>query len=485
MAITSSSGSRRVQSAAVYARISSDPSGESLGVQRQLDDCRELARSRGWVIGQEYVDNDVSAYSGKSRPAYRRMFDDLRSGARDAVIVYNLDRLHRQPSELEAFVDLCESTGVRDVATVTADIDLGNDDGLFMARIFAAFAAKESGRKSARITRKALANAHAGLPHGPARPFGYENDKVTIRESEAAIIRRVVERFLAGESLRSLTAWLVDEGVPTVRGAAWRPNTLGTMIRSPRIAGLREYKGEVIGQAVWPAIITPAEREQVLARFTARRSSGRRAPRRFLLSGLLRCGRCDTPLYTSTQHVPPKVGSDEVRRVRRYVCSSGPAHGGCGRVTIVAEAVEQILTAAVLARLDSPQLADALSGRVRADEQLSQLQRSVDAAQARLDELATLYADGAITAREWMTARTPIESRIKTVSRQIVDQTSTRVLDGLIGHGNALAGQWDDLNLDRQHAIIRAVLDYAAIAPATTFGTRTVALERIHPQWLL
>ncbi|MGV7904486.1 recombinase family protein, partial [Mycobacterium kansasii] len=80
---------------------SSDPSGESLGVQRQLDDCRELARSRGWVIGQEYVDNDVSAYSGKSRPAYRRMFDDLRSGARDAVIVYNLDRLHRQPSELE------------------------------------------------------------------------------------------------------------------------------------------------------------------------------------------------------------------------------------------------------------------------------------------------------------------------------------------------------------------------------------------------
>ncbi|MGV7807602.1 zinc ribbon domain-containing protein, partial [Mycobacterium kansasii] len=81
---------------------------------------------------------------------------------------------------------------------------------------------------------------------------------------------------------------------------------------------------------MWPAIITPAEREQVLARFTARRSSGRRAPRRFLLSGLLRCGRCDTPLYTSTQHVPPKVGSDEVRRVRRYVCSSGPAHGGCG-----------------------------------------------------------------------------------------------------------------------------------------------------------
>ncbi|BDB43621.1 hypothetical protein IWGMT90018_40670 [Mycobacterium kiyosense] len=87
------------------------------------------------------------------------------------MIVYNLDRLHRSGGAGGRFVTLCESVGVRDVATVTADIDLGNDDGLFMARIFAAFAAKESGRKSARIRRKMLQNAQAGLPHGSARPF--------------------------------------------------------------------------------------------------------------------------------------------------------------------------------------------------------------------------------------------------------------------------------------------------------------------------
>ncbi len=86
-----------------------------------------------------------------------------------------MDRLHRLPVELEEFVDLCEEAGVRDVATVTADIDLGNDDdGLFMAAIFAAFAAKESGRRSAPVWRKHEQNAAAGLPHGPIRPFGYE-----------------------------------------------------------------------------------------------------------------------------------------------------------------------------------------------------------------------------------------------------------------------------------------------------------------------
>lgn len=125
-----------VRSAAIYARISSDAEGTGLGVARQLEDCRRLAADRGWPVGAEYVDNDVSAFSGKLRQQYARMLADLESGDRDAVIVYNLDRLHRRPVELEEFVTLCESVGVRDVATVTADIDLGNDDGLFMARIF-------------------------------------------------------------------------------------------------------------------------------------------------------------------------------------------------------------------------------------------------------------------------------------------------------------------------------------------------------------
>ncbi len=50
-----------VGAAAVYARISSDTEGKALGVTRQLEDCRRLADQVGWTIGQEYVDNDLSA----------------------------------------------------------------------------------------------------------------------------------------------------------------------------------------------------------------------------------------------------------------------------------------------------------------------------------------------------------------------------------------------------------------------------------------
>jgi len=59
----------QVTAAAVYARISSDD-GTALGVTRQVEDCRKLAGELGWRIAEKYVDNDISAYSGKKRPRY-------------------------------------------------------------------------------------------------------------------------------------------------------------------------------------------------------------------------------------------------------------------------------------------------------------------------------------------------------------------------------------------------------------------------------
>ena len=477
MAKVKSPGQRvGVRSVAIYARISADVEGTGLGVARQLEDCRKLAADRGWPIGDEYVDNDVSAYSGKPRREYARMLADLTSGARDAVIVYNLDRLHRRPVELEEFVTLCESSGVRDVATVTADIDLGNDDGLFMARIFAAFAAKESGRKSARVRRKLLQNAEQGLPHGSVRPFGYESDKITLRDAEAKVIREMVDRYLAGASIRSLTIWLNDAGIAPAVAKSWQTSAVRQILTSGRIAGLREHHGEVIGPATWTAIITPAERDRILARMATRALTKTRAPRTYLLSGMLRCGRCGNRLFSQARHSNPD------NRVRRYVCLKGPDHGGCGRLTVVASPVEELLTDAVLTRLDSPQLAEALAGKSSVDADVAALATQLEADQARLDELAGLYAAGAVSAREWIAARDPITERIAQARRDIAHATDTSSVVDLAGCGEVLRGQWDDLDIDRQQAIIKSVLDHAVIAPGNP-GSRSLDINRVQPVW--
>ena len=328
--------------AAIYARISSDRDGSQLGVGRQVEDCERLVTRQGWEVAERYVDDDVSAYSGKPRPSYRRMLDDLRGGFLDAVVVWDLDRLHRQPRELEEFFDLCKAAGVSKLASVSGDVDLSTHDGQFLARILGAVAAKESDDKSRRIRRKKEADAQAGkLAGGGSRPFGYEDDKLTVRESEALVIRECAAKLLAGEALRSICSGLNDRGIPTSPGGQWQPQTLSRMLRSARISGQREHKGEIVAQAEWPAIITPAETTRIRALLSDPERRTNKVARRYLLVRLLRCGHCGETLVSR-----PKQGG-----ARAYQCVKGPGFSGCGRLSVMADPLEQFVVEAVLYRL--------------------------------------------------------------------------------------------------------------------------------------
>jgi site-specific DNA recombinase len=461
-----------VRSAAIYARISSDQDGTALGVARQLEDCRALARQLGWSIGEEYVDNDVSAYPGKRRPAYERLLADVGDGWRDAVIAYHADRLHRRPLELERFLVIVERAGVRHVRFVSgADVDIGSGDGLMVLRMVSAVAANESASKGRRVKRKLDEVAAEGRPHGGAnRPFGYEADKVTIRPDEAEIVRALVDRHLAGESVRSLTTWLNDHAVPTSNGGEWRTTSVKSILTSARIAGLRTHRGEVVGSAAWPAIITEEKRAKVLARFADAAVTGRRSPRRYLLTGMLRCGKCGNTLFSSAR-----------KDTRRYVCSSGPDHGGCGKLTVVAEPLEQLVADSVLYRLDTPELADVLAGRSGHDEQAAALSESIAQDRAQLDELAALYGERRLPMREWLAARKPIDERIGDAERRLRRMSDSDALVGVLGNGRKLRRQWTDLNLTRQHAIVKAVLDHVVIAAGT--GARSFDPSRVDLVW--
>lgn len=465
---------RRARAAAIYARISSDQTGQGLGVQRQLEDCRKLAESKGWQVADVYIDNDISAYRNKPRPEYTRMLEDIEAGRIDAILAYHQDRLTRRPMEWEQFVELCDRAGVDQFATVTSDIDFGNDDGMFVARITAAVAAKESARKSERVKRKMQQNVEAGLPHGGStRPFGFESDRVTVRESEAQVIRALAARYLAGESMRSLANWMNDEKIPTTgKAEVWRTPTLRTILTSGRIAGLRDHKGQPAGKAVWPAIITLAQHEQILALQRSKQRQGRRAPRSYLLSGLLTCGKCGSRLYSAAR-----------QDTRRYACQRGPDHGGCGGLTIVAEPVEKWISAAVLMRLDTDVMADVLAGRAAQDERHAELVAEIDSAQTVLKELIEMFSMSEISRAELRDGRKPAEARIVAAQRQLDQINGAHALHGLIGNGAALREQWGSLNLDRQHAIVRAVMESAAIQPGKA-GAQRVDPARIVPTWV-
>ncbi|MFI5100797.1 MAG: recombinase family protein, partial [Actinomycetes bacterium] len=149
--------------AALYARISSDPTGQALGVERQLADLRKLAKREGWEP-VEYVDNHVSAYKDHARrPAFERLLADAKAGRVQVIAAWHVDRLARHPRALERLIDAAEPHDVP-VHTVQAGaLDLSTPGGRAIGRTLAAWGGYEVETKAARQRAKCDELATKGL----------------------------------------------------------------------------------------------------------------------------------------------------------------------------------------------------------------------------------------------------------------------------------------------------------------------------------
>lgn len=159
--------------AAVYLRISLDQTGEGLAVARQREQCQQIIEQRGWTAVAEFVDNSISASDArKNRPGYDALVKAYEAGRFDALVTYDLDRLTRQPRQLEDWVDAAEGKGLA-LVTANGEADLTTDAGRLFARIKMAVARSEVERKSARQKAAALQRAQLGRPPLGVRLTGY------------------------------------------------------------------------------------------------------------------------------------------------------------------------------------------------------------------------------------------------------------------------------------------------------------------------
>jgi DNA invertase Pin-like site-specific DNA recombinase len=457
-----------VEAAAIYCRISLDRAGEGLGVKRQEQLCRELADARGWRVGEVYIDNDRSAYGRKPRPGYMRMLADIEAGARDAVICVDLDRLTRRPAELEEFIEIADRHKIA-LANVSGDTDLSTSDGRFRARIMGIVARQESEKKGERVSREAAQAARDGKPRGSRRPFGWNDDKVTVCHEEAELIRHAVDLVLDGVTVMSIANAWNDKGIPTAQGApnGWSTSTVAGILRNPRLAGLRTYKGEIVAEGAWEPILDRATFDRLQAKIR-RGSRPGRSPSR-LLTSIARCGKCGAPMWSSLRSDTKTPG------VARYRCVKRPGAPGCGRTTILAEPLDQCITDAVVFRLSSKAVARSLSRPVKrpnSDADLEQIERD-------LELLAADYGAGTITRREWLTAREQLEQRRATAQR-LVDETNGTTALAPFRNGN-VRNAWGALDADRRRAVLNALIDRVVVKPATAPGRFTP--DRIDVEW--
>ena len=129
------------------------------------------------------------------------------------MLAWHPDRLTRHPRELEDLIDRLEASATTVQTVQTGPYNLGTPSGRMQARIVGAVARHESEQKSARLRSKHWEIAEAGRRNGGgSRAYGLTPDRSAIVAEEAAVVRELAARILAGETIRSICIDLNEAG---------------------------------------------------------------------------------------------------------------------------------------------------------------------------------------------------------------------------------------------------------------------------------
>jgi DNA invertase Pin-like site-specific DNA recombinase len=472
--------------AGIYARISREDVGNIDNTDIQVKEgVAYIAQQEGWQHVATFVDENISAYSEHTRrPDYERLLDCILGNNLDVVVCTEPSRLNRRLWKSIGLFQLAETTDLRAISTTDGGgFNLSTPEGIHNAITAAIEAEKESLRQASRIKRKKAVQARAGTFNGGSRPFGYEADGITVRESEAIIIRELAQRLLDGESSRSIVLDLRRREIKTATGRQWAADTLKRVFESKRICGVRTHLG-VEYPASWPAIIPREQWEQIRLILNTRSNSETRVqPRRYLLTGVVMCGLCDTSMIGSSWH---DTRSGIV--TARYRCPKDEAYHhrpGCGKVFRSAEPIEILVSEAVLYRLDSPDFLKALGAQAN-DYELKDMIDQQRADEARRDAIRTAYADGKIGLQDMIFIKNRLEEAMETRRRKMATMQSGRVLARIPVSTN-LREMWDGADLDFQRDLISLVVEKVFVLPGRTQrpwrGKYRFDPSLIHIQW--
>ena len=295
-------------------------------------------------------------------------------------------------------------------------------------------------------------------------------------EEEAAVIREIAARLLRGESLRGTTSWLINSEVTTVRGGQWRTSTVRQLMTSARLSGQREWTprvqgrgygmGQIVADGSWEPILTREQTAELRALFAYPAERGRPAER-LLSGGLAVCALCGESL----------VSARDERQGRRYACVKSPGSRRCGRISVVAEAVEEHVLTEVLAHLEQAPIRDEksepkpTSSRTRAE--LSALERD-------LVLLARDHGSGRLTRAEWMEARAGLQHRLEAL--QASSGPAPRSTPEL-PLAEDVRETWPHMTLDERRSVLSHCLTAVIVLPARRRGHPNFDCARVRLQF--
>jgi DNA invertase Pin-like site-specific DNA recombinase len=285
----------RKRRCAVYTRKSSEEGLEqefnSLDAQREACESYIASqRSEGWVLVPDRYDDGGVSGGTLERPALKRLLADIERGLIDVVVVYKIDRLSRSLMDFVKLVEVFEANEVTFVS-VTQSFSTTTSMGRLTLNMLLSFAQFEREVIGERIRDKFAASRARGMWMGGWAPLGYDikDRKLVVNETEAALVRRIFERFVKLGSATKLVQELGQEGVLNKRGKPIDKSFVYKLLKNRLYLGEAVHKGQshpgeheaVVSRELWDKV------HSVLQQSPRKRAGATRAQTPALLKGLI------------------------------------------------------------------------------------------------------------------------------------------------------------------------------------------------------
>ncbi|MCA1707188.1 MAG: recombinase family protein [Actinobacteria bacterium] len=453
----------------IYARVSRLGDDRQRSTEGQVEDCEAGIGERGAQVGEVHIDSGRSAWNPRvRRPDWERLMSRLEAGATGGVVVFDMARFSRRPIEGERLILAAERGLV--VLDSEGEYDLTTANGRKNFRDQLNAAAYESDRLSTRVKRGKRVKATRGEPNHSLRPFGFEQDGVTVRESESVVLREMVARVLKGENQDHIVRDLNQRGVTTSTGGEWSRQSLKQLLLRARNVGQVVHNDVVVGHLPGEPILDNETWERLNTLFASRRR-GRPLSEVYLCSGIVCCAHCGHRL-TGRPRVGLKPYPDGETR-RQYWCQPRAVRGGCGRITIDQRELDWYIGALVVRTLADPRHAEAVEAAAKAtDDKRRPLRAELSECEHLADELSGRLGRREITLKRYDVAMEPLDKRIAELRAELaeLDSMPTSVPDPAIevASREEWTARWNAATVTERRNLIRQALPNRriVIAPA-------------------
>lgn len=351
---------------AYYARVSTEKDEQLNSLDNQRRFYEDYIRSNpNWTFAGGYVDEGISGTSVAKREQFLKMIEDAENGRFDLIVTKEISRFARNTLDSIGYTRALLRHGVG-VFFQNDNINTFDKDAELRLTIMSSIAQDEV-RKLSERTRFGFKRAQENsVLLGQNNLFGYNkvDGRLEIVEPEAAIVREVFERYVAGGlGLRAIANDLDRRGIVGRQGRPITYSTLYGMIRNPKYKGCyagrryatRDYRDGrtyrldedkwIVHEddkvpAIVPAPLWEAANQLLAARGKTMKQHAQASQNRYAYSGKLICARHGTTFH---RHVYKSKRRGEVECWNCKLYRQKGKQGGCDSPTIYSSELDRVL----------------------------------------------------------------------------------------------------------------------------------------------